>query len=139
VKDVHTLPGADIDSYHNLLVAKFCTRLKKVIRFQKRRPKLDLEKLYPQRQRVQDTLEEKLSAMECESGNVEEQWKNIKECVLDTTSDLAGKVEKRARKPWITHEMKIKMDEKGSGRLSTLKKAGRNYRRLRNELKKNHR
>jgi endonuclease/exonuclease/phosphatase family metal-dependent hydrolase len=33
VKDVLTLPGADIDSDHNLLVAKICTRLKKIIRF----------------------------------------------------------------------------------------------------------
>ena len=31
------------------------------------------------------------------------QWNNIKGCVLDTLSDLVGKVEKRARKPWITH------------------------------------
>jgi hypothetical protein len=46
VKDVQTLPGADIDSDHNLLVAKICTRLKKITRFQKRRPKWDLEKLY---------------------------------------------------------------------------------------------
>jgi hypothetical protein len=45
VKDVQTLPGADIDSDHNLLVAKICTRLKKIIRFQKRRPQWDLEKL----------------------------------------------------------------------------------------------
>ena len=40
-----------------------------------------LEKLYAQRQRVQDTLEEKLVAIGCESGNVEGQWSNIKECV----------------------------------------------------------
>ena len=45
VKDVQTLPGADIDSDHNLLVAKVRTRLKKIIRFQKSRPRWDLEKL----------------------------------------------------------------------------------------------
>jgi hypothetical protein len=56
VKDVQTLPGADIDSDHNLLVAKFRTRLKKIMRFQKSKPRWDLEKLYSQRQRVQDTL-----------------------------------------------------------------------------------
>jgi hypothetical protein len=33
------LPGADIDSDHNLLVAKICTRLKKIIRFKKRKPR----------------------------------------------------------------------------------------------------
>jgi len=43
VKDVQTLPGADIDSDHNLLVAKICTSLKKIIGFKKRRPNWDLE------------------------------------------------------------------------------------------------
>jgi hypothetical protein len=38
-------------------------------------------------------------AIECDSGNVEVQWNNIKECVLDTLCNLVGKVEKRARKP----------------------------------------
>jgi hypothetical protein len=51
-----------------------------------------VEKLYAQRQRVQETLEEKLGSIECESGNDEVQWKNIQECVLDTISDLVGKV-----------------------------------------------
>ena len=99
VKDVQTLPGADNDSDHKLLVAKVRTRLKKIIRFQKSRPRWDLETLYAQRQRGQDTLEEKLCAIECESGNAEVQWKNINECVLDSISDLVGKVEKRVRKP----------------------------------------
>jgi len=58
--------------------------------------------MYTQKQTVQDPLEGKLRAIECDSGNVEGQWNNIKECVLVTLSDLVGKVEKRARKPWIT-------------------------------------
>jgi len=60
VKDVQTLPGEDIDSDHNLLVAKVFTTLKKIIRFQNRRPQWDLEKLCNQKQGVQDTLEQKL-------------------------------------------------------------------------------
>jgi len=52
-----------------------------MIRFQKRRPQWDFEKLYAQRQREQDTLEEKLGAIGCDSGNIEVQWNNIKECV----------------------------------------------------------
>jgi len=51
---------------------------------------------------VKDTLEEKLVAISCESGNVEVLWNHIKECELGTISDLVGRVEKRARKPWIT-------------------------------------
>jgi hypothetical protein len=39
----------------------------------------------------------KLGAIECDRRNVEVQWNNIKEGVLDTLSDLGGEVEKRAR------------------------------------------
>jgi len=42
----------------------------------------------------------------------EVQWNNIKECILDTMSDLVGKAENRARKPWITQEMISKMGER---------------------------
>jgi hypothetical protein len=77
-----------------------------------RRPQWDLEKLYSQGQRVQDTLEGKLGAIGCDSGNVEVQRKNIKECVLDTVSDLFRKVKKKARTTWIPQEMISKMDEK---------------------------
>ena len=44
--------------------------------------------------------------------------------MLDAISDLVGKVEKRARKPWIAQEMISTMDERRNGRMSTLKKAG---------------
>jgi hypothetical protein len=40
MKDVRTLPGEDIVSDHNLKVAKICTRLKKIIRFQKGKTKM---------------------------------------------------------------------------------------------------
>jgi len=42
VKDVQKLPGTDIYSDHNLLVAKVRIRLKKILRFQKSRPGWDL-------------------------------------------------------------------------------------------------
>jgi len=96
----------------------------------------DLEKLYTQKQRVQDTLEGKIGAIECDRGNVEVQWNNIKECVLDTLSDLGGEVEKRARKPWITQEMISKMDERRRWKNASTEEDRKNYRRLRNELKR---
>jgi hypothetical protein len=37
VKDVETVPGADIDFNLNILVAKICTGLKKIVRFQNKR------------------------------------------------------------------------------------------------------
>jgi len=81
---------------------------------------------------VQDTLEDKLGAMGCERGNVEVQWNNIKECVLSTISDLVGKVEERARKPRITHEVTSKMDERRKWKNVNNEEGRKNYRRLRN-------
>ena len=64
------------------------------------------------------------------------QWNNIKECVLDTLSDLVGKVEKTSRKPWITQEMISKMDERRKWKNVNNEEGRKNYRRLRNESKK---
>jgi len=133
---VQTLPGADTDSDHNLIFAKICIRLRKIIRFQKRRPQWDLEKLYAQRQRVQDTIEEKLGIIGCDSGNIEVQWNNIQECVLDNVGDLVGKVEKRARKSWITQEIIRKMDERRKWKNVNTEEGRKNYRRLRSGLER---
>ena len=53
------------------------------------------------------------------------EWNNIKECVLDTLSDLVGKVEKRARNPWITQEMISKMDERRKWKNVNTEEGGR--------------
>jgi len=50
--------------------------LKKIIRFQKKTT-MGFGELYTQRQRVRDTLEEKIGEMGCNSGDVEVQWNNI--------------------------------------------------------------
>ena len=85
---------------------------------------------------MQDTLEEKLIAIECETGNLKIRWNNIKECVLDTISDLVGKVKKRARKPQITQEMLSKMDERRKWKNVNTEEGRKYYRRLRNKMKR---
>jgi hypothetical protein len=71
--------------------------LKKIIRFQKGKSQWDLEKLYTQKQRVHDNLEEKLGAIGCDSENADVQWNNINGCVLNILSELVGKFDKSAR------------------------------------------
>jgi hypothetical protein len=56
--------------------------------------------------------------------------------VLDTIGDLVGKVEKKARKPWIIQEMISKMDERRKRKSVNTEEGRRNYRRLRNKLRK---
>jgi len=46
--DGQAMHRADIYSASDLLVAKVCTRLKKIIKFQKGKPRWDLEKLHAQ-------------------------------------------------------------------------------------------
>jgi hypothetical protein len=38
------------------------------------------------------------------------QWSNVKKCVLDTVRNLVRKVERRSRKPLITH-IRLDLDE----------------------------
>ena len=56
--------------------------------------------------------------------------------MLDTISDLVGKVKKRARKPWTTLEMISEMDERRKWKDVNTEEGRKNYRRLRNELKR---
>jgi len=72
--------------------------------------------------------EETLGAVECEIENMKVQWKNINKCMIDTMSDLIGKVEKRGRKPWITGEMMGKMVERGKWRNVNNEEGKKNYR-----------
>jgi hypothetical protein len=58
-------------------------------------------KMYVANGSIQDNLDEKLGAVECGSWIVVVQCGNCKKCGLDTVSDLLGKVDKKARKPWI--------------------------------------
>jgi hypothetical protein len=120
MKDVQTVPGADIDSNHNSLIAKISSRLKKIIRFKEIKPGWDVKKLHAQRQKLQGSLD-------CKGGNVEVQWNNTcnKKCVLVAMSDLDGKVERRTRKQWIIRKRSVKWMDKGSGRVSTTNKEGR--------------
>ena len=85
---------------------------------------------------MQNILEEKIGAIGCDRGNVEVQWNNMKECVLDTVSDLDGKVKERARKPWITQETISKMDKRRKWKNVNTEEGKKNYRKLRNELKR---
>ena len=76
MKDVQ----ADTDSDYNLLVGNICTKLKKIMKFQKGKQRWDLQKLHF-RYKVQDTLEGKFGEVECEGETVALQWNTIKKCV----------------------------------------------------------
>jgi len=55
---------------------------------------------------------------------------------VDTISVLVGKVERRARKPWITQEMMSKMNERRKWKNVNIEDGRWNYWRMGNELKR---
>jgi hypothetical protein len=52
---------------------------------------------------------------------------------------VVGKVEKRARKPWITQEMIRKINKRGKWKNFDTEEDRENNRKLKNELKKRYR
>jgi nucleoside-diphosphate-sugar epimerase len=68
--------------------------------------------------------------------NVEMQWNDIKKRMLDTMSDLVGKVYRKVRKPWVTQEVINQMDERWQWKNVNNEEGKKNYRRLRNEVKR---
>lgn len=68
---------------------------------------------------------------------MEVRWNIIKKCALDTVSDFIGKVNRNARKQWIPQGMINKISQRGKLKNVKTKNEGRkNYRILRNELKR---
>jgi hypothetical protein len=84
------MPGAGISSDHNLQVVKICTIVKKIIKLQKD-SQVGVWRSYMPNNKLQNTLEGKLGAIECESRNVEVQCNSIKKCVLDTENRQESK------------------------------------------------
>jgi hypothetical protein len=56
--------------------------------------------------------------------------------VLDNISDLVGKIDRKARKPWIIQEMIKKMGELRKWKSVSNEERRKYYRKLRNELKR---
>jgi hypothetical protein len=89
----------------------------------KGKPILDLEKLHAQGQNVQDTAEEDLGAFECERGDVDLQWNNMKRSVVDATSDLLVEVHSGGQESCGLHKKcSVKWMNEVEGCLNTTKK-----------------
>ena len=73
-RDVKTLPGADIDSDHNLLVAEVQTRLKEINNDGKRKPKWNLERIKSKENHMKEVMEQKFGQIDGTTRNVEDNW-----------------------------------------------------------------
>jgi len=137
VKTCKCLPGADIDSDHNLLVAEIQLKLKNVKRA-KVIKKWNLDKLITMgKETVGKKLAEAIQRNTELGENVEEVWNRIKEGMKKGAEETIGFVEgKRIKKPWITREMIEKVEERRKYKGRSDETGKRQYRKLNNELRR---
>jgi len=74
-----------------------CFGLKKIMKFQKGKPRWNVENLYIVRLKAENFVGGNLFCIGCGIGNVKEQRNVIFKFVLDTVIVLVGKVERRLR------------------------------------------
>ena len=127
-----TLPGADINSNHNLLVAEIQTRLKAINKAGKRKSKWNLERIKSKENHVKEVMEQKFSQLDGVTGSIEDNWGNVKETLLDILNNYIDKMEIAPRNPWITEAMIKKMEERRIAKTTNIKE----YRRINNQLRR---
>ena len=111
VKRSWSYPGADAYTDHNLVAMQMHVKLKKISRARARVRKWDIEHLKKNIGAFQKSVEESLksgSGME-----INQRWIELTQVIVSSARKEIG-YEKgtRKKKPWITEEMKSKMDER---------------------------
>ena len=132
ISDAKTLPGADINSDHNLLVAEVQTRLKAIKKAGKKKPKWNLEQIKSKENHLKEVMEQNFSQIDGVTDSVEDNWGKVKETLLDILNNDIGKMETAPRKLLITEAMIKKMEERRIAKTTSIK----DYRRLNNQLRR---
>lgn len=136
VKNSRSYPGADADSDHNLVMAKFSVRLKRLQRAKKKK-RWDTEKLgmWEKKEELRIAIEKKVKNGEGKS--VEERWTLLKNAVSTSAMEVIGLKRKNApKKPWVTGEMIDKMEERRKWKNVGTKEGEKKYKQLNNELRR---
>ena len=67
----------------------------------------------------------------------EEKWTHLKESIIESAKESLGYSKgSRTKKPWVTEEMLMKMNERRKWKAVNNEEGRRNYRRLNNELRR---
>ena len=137
VKNCRAYPGADVNSDHNLVVAKMDLKLKRIPR-KKIVKKWSMENLGSKKRLFQTTVEEELMKHDiCKDSKTEDQWEKLKEVIKTGAEKVFGYQKAvKAKKPWITDKMLEKMDERRKWKNCNTEDGVRKYRQLNNELRR---
>lgn len=134
VKDSRSFPGADINSDHNLVIAKCQLKFKKLNKEKVKR--WPLEKLRDEE--IKSKYEEHIDAGLISDGGeqqpIEEQWNNFKLLLLDAADQTLGKKTTPARKPWVTEEIRQMILERKTLKSLNTEESEKRYKVLRNTI-----
>ena len=134
VKNSRSYPGADADSDHNLVAMNVAVRFK-TLHKSRRQKRWDTDKLVSQQSKFREEVDKQV--VPGNLNGVESRWSNLKGVVMKTAMKVIGyKQKKTARKPWITHEMIEKMEERRRWKNVPSTDGKQAYRRLNNELRR---
>ena len=142
VKTSKAMPGADADTDHNLVAMKSYLNLKLIRRKKQTIRRWDKEKLKTETkrmeltQRIENRVEEQQEEQK-EEETIEERWRKIRDIIVEETTEIIGYQKGTApRKPWITGEMILEMEERRKWRHQSTEEAKKEYRRLNNKLRR---
>uniref|UniRef100_A0A8D8U6H3 Craniofacial development protein 2 n=1 Tax=Cacopsylla melanoneura TaxID=428564 RepID=A0A8D8U6H3_9HEMI len=130
-----TYPGADMDTDHNLLAAVVRTKMKHVKQKSSTRKwntdKLRTEDAEPYRNEIEETMKNNAP-----KDDVKEEWKSVKDVILNSLEKNIGRKARPTKKDWITQEMLEKMEERRKWKCDSSENGRRQYRKLNNELRR---
>jgi hypothetical protein len=82
-------------------------------------------------EKIEENLKDNVGA------SIEERWKGLKETIINSAKDIIGTEESaQARKPWVTGEMLMEMEERRKWKHQSTEEAKKEYRRLNNKLRR---
>jgi endonuclease/exonuclease/phosphatase family metal-dependent hydrolase len=140
IQDVRTYGGANVDSDYLLVVAKMRMKVVKQTGGS-RKNGWDVEKLNHTRHNdeYKKEMRKKLETRE-EEVDIDEEWKNLKESIIDTAETVLGRRTTRKRKEWFDEECEKRTEAKNQARNRWLKTGNlkdlENYKEKRKEATK---
>lgn len=135
IKSAKTLPGADVPTDHNLLVATINIRFKTVSKHNKRPMKTDIELLKNENtyNDIKQSLNCKFEALaQNTTANIVEAWQKAKDTINAVTTEKLIKSEAEFKQKWMTDEILQMMNERR--KLKTIDPTG--YRTIHKEIRK---
>uniref|UniRef100_A0A8D9A6I6 Craniofacial development protein 2 n=1 Tax=Cacopsylla melanoneura TaxID=428564 RepID=A0A8D9A6I6_9HEMI len=131
IKDSRSYAGPDIDSDHNMVMAKGCLKLKKLKK--KKSARWDIRLLKDNENKV----EYETRTNDCEyiaDGDIQSNWEIVKKTIKTAADSVLKKQRPQPRKEWITEEILNLIEKRRELKNATTEEGKRTYRELRNKI-----